>query len=153
MVEEIDNSVLWAIINDHMKKEKEIKKKVSFVSNIKLKVPMEVGMMFTINQETFFFAYKEHMDQRFGCLVSYQQQWHQPYDVPDINKLVQGISGHMPNTKLSKLCMEVCPVDGSNKLHKLWPMKYCSKAGANLSLLTFKLLQGSKVQLTTRTTS
>ena len=46
--------------------------------------------------------------------------------------------------KNGKLCMKVCQVDGTEWLHILWPMKYNTKAGANLYSLTCKLLKGGK---------
>ena len=41
--------------------------------------------------------------------------------------------------------MEACQVDGSEKSHILWPIKYCTKGGANLFLLSCKLFQWSKI--------
>ena len=50
------------------------------------------------------------------------------YDVTEINKLIQGISGSMSIAKKGKLNMMVCQIHGSEKLHILWPMKYCERA-------------------------
>ena len=50
----------------------------------------------------------------------------------------------MSATKKGRLCMKV-QVNGSERLYVLWPMKYCTKAGANIHSLTYKLLQGRKI--------
>ena len=65
------------------------------------------------------------------------------YDVISINKSVQGSSGSMSTMKRGKLQTKVCQVNQSGKSHKLWPVKYCAKAGANQFSLTCKLSQGS----------
>ena len=41
--------------------------------------------------------------------------------------------------------MKVKQVDGSERMLVLWPVKYCTKASANLLSLTCKLLQGRKI--------
>ena len=41
--------------------------------------------------------------------------------------------------------IKVNQVNCSEKTHILWPVKYCTKAGANLFLLTCELMQGSKI--------
>ena len=51
----------------------------------------------------------------------------------------------MSSTKKGKLHIKVNHVDSGEKLHVLWPMKYCTKAGVNLLSLTCKLLGGSKI--------
>ena len=57
----------------------------------------------------------------------------------------QGHSGSMTAAIKGKLHTKACQVDGSEKLHILWPMKHCSKVHANLFLLTCKLLLGRKI--------
>ena len=68
------------------------------------------------------------------------------YDVTNIYKLVQGSSGRMATTEKGKLHMKVCQVNGSKQLHMLWPVNYCAKVSASLSLLLCKLLQDNKIQ-------
>ena len=51
----------------------------------------------------------------------------------------------MPAMKKGKLCVMVCQVNGTEWVHTLWPVKFCSKAGANLSSLTCKLSQGNRI--------
>ena len=41
--------------------------------------------------------------------------------------------------------MMVSQINDNKKLHVLWPLKYCTKVGANLFLLTCKISQGSKI--------
>ena len=66
------------------------------------------------------------------------------YDITNINKSVQGSSGNMSTTKKSKLCMNVHQVDGSKKMHALWPVKYFTKADANLFCLHANSHRGVK---------
>ena len=42
--------------------------------------------------------------------------------------------------------MKVCQVNGSERPHILWPVKYSAKDGANLNFLTCKLLQGNRIK-------
>ena len=51
----------------------------------------------------------------------------------------------MPTTNKGKLQVTVRQIYGTERVHTLWPMKFCSKAGANLFSLTHKLSQGNKI--------
>ena len=51
----------------------------------------------------------------------------------------------MPATKTGKLHVKVRQVDGSEKLHVLWPVKYCTKVSVNPFLLTYEYSQGSNI--------
>ena len=53
------------------------------------------------------------------------------YDVIDIEESIQGSSGIMPATKKDKLQVTVRQVNGQEQVHTLWPVKFCSSAGAN----------------------
>ena len=55
------NLVFCTIIDEPLVKVKETQRKVYFASDVKLKVPMEAGMMCTINGKVFF-VHKEHVD-------------------------------------------------------------------------------------------
>ena len=64
-VKEMDNLILHTIIIEQLVPEKGTKKKVSFASNIKLRIPytyllhtLEAGMMCIINGEIFFSSTK-----------------------------------------------------------------------------------------------
>ena len=67
------------------------------------------------------------------------------YYVIIINESIQGGLGNMSASKRCKLHEKMREIDGNKKLHILWPLIYCAKAGANLFLLTCKLLQGGKM--------
>ena len=64
------------------------------------------------------------------------------YDSIEINELEQGSASNMSVTKKGKLWMKVHQVDDTERVHILWPVKYCAKAGANLYSLTCELLHG-----------
>ena len=68
------------------------------------------------------------------------------YNVTKINWLVWGSAGNVSITKKGKLCMKACQVDGTEWAHILWSVKHCAKAGASLYSLTYKLLQGNKIE-------
>ena len=83
------------------------------------------------------FIHKEHVDWRFGCLMSYYQWCHQPlwchwYQGVGTREFRQ----YTPTTKMVKLWLKVYQVDDSERLHVLCPMKYFAKAGTNLHSLT-----------------
>ena len=67
------------------------------------------------------------------------------YDVVEIDELIQGSSGIMPAMKKGKLRVTVRQVNGQEQVHTLWPVQFCPSAGANLFLLTCKLLRGHKI--------
>ena len=58
------------------------------------------------------------------------------FDVTYINDLIQTSSRTMPATKKGKLCIKVWQVDGTKRVHTLWPLKVCPMASANLFFLT-----------------
>ena len=58
---------------------------------------------------------------------------------------LQCSSGSMSDTKKGQLYMKVKQVDGSEKMHMLWPVRYCAKAGVNCIFLTCKLSQGNRI--------
>ena len=67
------------------------------------------------------------------------------YNVTVIDELVQGSLRNVSTMDKGNLCIKVYQVDGSKRLHVLWHMKHCIKAGANSYFLTFELLWGSKL--------
>ena len=109
-------------------KEKEIKKE-RLMDNVKK--TMETGMLCAINSETFYLFTKK----TWICNSGDNKWWHRVGK----RKFAQYCSN-----KKGKLHVKVHQVGGNKKLHILWLMKYCTKAGANLYFPTCTLLQGSK---------
>ena len=104
------------------------------------KTPPEEGTLCIVNHETFHFFAK-----KCGDLCHIINKDTGLYDVTDIDESVQGSSGNMFATKKGKLHVKLHQVNGSKRLHALEPMKFCTKAGVNLYLLTCKLFQGNKI--------
>ena len=104
-------------------------------------MPMEAGMMYTLDGDTFF----RSLDWRLCCIVSHHEQKNGHFDVIDINESIQESSKNMLVIKKGKLFVNVQQVDGTEQVHTLWPVKFCHKAGANLFSLTCKLLQRKQI--------
>ena len=49
-------------------------------------------------------------------------------------------------TNKGKLCISVHQLNGTEWIHIVWPMKFCSKVGANLFSLACKHFQGNKIK-------
>ena len=105
---------------------------------------METGMLCTINRATLHSFMKNMQIGYSGAACHITNDITSLYDVTNINKLVHGHSDNMLPTKVGKLQMKVHQVDGDKKLHLLWPVKYCKKAGVSLCSLC-ELLQGRKI--------
>ena len=118
-----------------------MKKKVSFEENVKN--PTEAGMSCTIDGEMLHSFMKKNLIGYLDASCNITNNDTGLYDVAKINESAQESFGNMSTMKKSKLQMKVHQVNGSKRLHVLWPMKYCTKVGANLYSLTYKLLQGS----------
>ena len=106
-----------------------------------VKKPMEIGLLFTIDEETFHSFTKSTWIGDYGALCHITNDDAGLNDVTKINELVQGSAGNTSITKKGKLHMKVHLFDGSEWVHILWSMKYCVKVGVNLYSLTCELLQ------------
>ena len=62
------------------------------------------------------------------------------FDNEEIDELVQESSGKEGHKK-DKIHMTVWQVDGSERTHTLWSIKYYARAGANIFSLSHKLFQ------------
>ena len=113
-----------------MRREK-VKKKVWFAKNNKM--PIDAGMLCTIDSDTFY-LFMKNTDSGFSCHI-----------IMDINELIQGSSRNMSAMKKGKLHVKVLQVDGPEWAHTLWPVKFCLRASMNLFSLTCKLSQGNKI--------
>ena len=124
-------------------KKESVKENVWFTEDVKQS--SKTGTMCTINGDMFcsFTKITWIGDSGASCHVTNNDTG--MYDIIDINELTQASSGIMPTTKKSKLCVKVQQVDENEQIHTLWPMKCCSKAGANLFSLSCKLLQVKKI--------
>ena len=91
---------------------------------------MEAGILCTIDGETFHSIAKNTWIDNSGASCHITNNNTGLYDITEINKLVQGILGIISATIKGKLCMKVCPVDGSENVYSL----------------IFELLQGEKVK-------
>ena len=98
-----------------------------------------------IDGETIFSLLENMWIGDWGILYNITNDATDLYNVTNFDKLMNGSLGSMSATK------KVCQVDSSEKLQVTLPMKYCTKAGVKLFLLTFKLVQGSKVRATVKT--
>ena len=126
------------------KKEKEIEnKKIRFAENVKQ--PSEAGMMCTINGNSFHLFTKNTWigDSGASCHITNDEKG--MFNVIEIQESIQGSSGTMPATKKNKLRVTVCQVNGLEQVHTLWPVKFCSSAGANRLSLTCELSQRNKI--------
>ena len=151
-VEERDHLVLCSLMAEIKQNKKGIKwkRKVRLASDIKK--PTNAGMLFRIDDETFF-SFKKNMwigDSGISCHITNIDMC--LYDVTNINTLVQGSSFSMSVTKKVKLNEEVCQVNWIENLHVLWPMKYCAKAGVKLFHMYANRCIGVKFQVTVKTT-
>ena len=124
------------------------KKKAQFAGNIKK--PMKAGMLCTIDGETFHSFMKNMLISDSGVLCHIANNNTTLYNIANINELVQGSLDNMSITMKGKLHVKVHQVDVTELVHILWPIKYCTKAGANLYSLTCKLSQGNKIKVTIR---
>ena len=93
-----------------------------------------------IESETFFLFTKKEKIGDLGTSWCITNDDKGLYDITDINELVQCSSDIVSTSKKGKLCMKLCQVSGSEKLHVLCQVWY-----ANLFSFTFKLLQQSKI--------
>ena len=66
------------------------------------------------------------------------------YDTTEINEWYKEVWTICMQQE-SKIYMQVPQVSHRKRLHILWLTKYCTKDGAHLYSLTFKLLQGRKI--------
>ena len=109
-----------------------------------IKKPMEAGMLCTINDETFHLFIKNTWIGSLGDLcymITMKQAFMTSSKSMSWYNKVQAIC----LLKKGQLCMKVCQVDGSKRLHVLWLIKLCAKAGANHYSLTCKLSQRSNI--------
>ena len=95
--------------------------------------------MLAINSQSFY-KFTKNGDSGATCHNSMGV-----YDKTTLDELVQGSLGSMSAMKTVKPQVSARQVNGRHKVHILWPLKYCAKAGANHFLLTCKLLQGGKL--------
>ena len=72
-------------------------------------------------------------DLRTSCHIANDNT--RMYDITDINKSVQGISGNMKTTKQGKFHVKVQQVDGNEIVHTPWLVKYYERADTNLFYL------------------
>ena len=137
-----EDDVVLCLLTSESKKECK-NKKGWFMENIKQ--PSEADMMCTIDGDIFFWFTKNTWigDSGASCYIINNNTG--LYDINIIIESMQGSSGIMPATKKCKLQVKVCQVNGTERIHTLWPVKFCPKAGANLLSLTCKLLQGNKI--------
>ena len=92
------------------------------------------SIIYTINEQ-YFYALTKNMTF-WVCHITISRavwcNWHWHFGT--------GSLGSISATKQGKSHAKVRQVDGSNKLHTLWPVKYCAKAGVSNFSLTCKLL-------------
>ena len=103
-------------------------------------------MLCTVDGETPHLFMKNMWISNSGTLCHTTNDDIGLYNVTNINKLVQGSLGNISATKKAKLCINVCQVDSIEWAYILWPVKYCTMAGANLYSPTCKLLQINKIE-------
>ena len=106
-----------------------------------VKNPIQASMLCMIDGETFHSFTKNMWIGNMGASYHIPNDDVGLYDVTKINKFVQGSLGNMSITKRGKLCMKVCQVNGSKRLHigspwcanfwksaKKWPQEsHCDK--------------------------
>ena len=105
----------------------------------------EASIMCIINGQSSYIFTKNTWIGDLGALCHITNDDKRLYDVTNINELVKGSMGIVSATRKGKFSVKVRQVNGSEKLHPLWPVKYFAEAGANCFLLTCKLSQGGKV--------
>ena len=98
-----DESVLCSLKIEN--KNEKVKKKIRFLENVKL--PMEAGMLYTINDDTFYLFTKNTWIRESRALCHIINDDTSLFDVIDIDELIQGSSGIMVATKKGNLhqCM------------------------------------------------
>ena len=111
-----------------------------------VKMPMEAGMLCTIDGETFHLFMKNTWiwDSDTSCQITNNDT--SLFDITTIKELVQGSLDSLPAIKKGKFCFKAHQVDGTEWVHTLLPMKFCPEAGANLFSLRCKLLQGNTIK-------
>ena len=102
-------------------------------------------MMCTINGDIFFLLTMNTWIEDSGASCHITNDDTGLYDVTNINESIQVSSGIMLVTKMGKLQVKMHQVDGTERVHTLWPVKFCPMAGANLISQTCKLSQGNKI--------
>ena len=87
------------------RRQKNVKKKVWFSNNVKL--PMEAGMLCTIDGDTFYLCTNNTWigDSGPSCHITNDDIG--LFDVINIDKLIQGSSRNMQAVKKGKLCVNV----------------------------------------------
>ena len=93
-----------------------------------VKQPSEAGMMCTINGDNFFLLTKNMWIGDSGALCHIMNNDTSLFSIININNSIQGSSWIIAAMKKGKLCINVQPVDGTEQVHTLWPMKFCLKA-------------------------
>ena len=72
-----------------------------------------------------------------SCLIANDDT--EIYDVTNLDKFVQDVSGNMKAIKSSKPCIKVRQGDESSLLHTLWLVNYYVRVSENLFSSTCKL--------------
>ena len=70
-------------------------------------MPMEAGMMCTIDGDTFYLFMKNMWIEDSGASCLIMNNYTSLFNIIDINTSIQGSSGNMPATKKGKLCFNV----------------------------------------------
>ena len=104
-----------------------------------VKQPFEAGRMCTIDGNTFSLFTKNTLIGDLGASCHITNNNTGLYDIIGIDKLIQGSLGIMPDMKKGELQVIVHQVNRDEKVHTLWPVKFCPMAGVNLFSLTCKL--------------
>ena len=105
-------------------KEEYAKTKVWFMEDVK--EPLKIGMMCTINGDTFYSFMRNTWIGGSGVSCHITKDDTSLYDITNIDELIQGSSGIMPAMKTGKLHLKVYKVNGTQRVHILWPLKFCS---------------------------
>ena len=106
---------------------------------------MVAGMLCIINGKTFHSFTKNTLSGNLGASCHITNNDTGLHYNTNIKESVQRSLGNTSTIEKGKLHIRVHQVYGSKRLHILWPVKYCAKAGVNQYIPTCKLLQENKI--------